>query len=125
MYIYILFSVKEPGSQLFYPFTQSSCSFSTEYRPLKDPRLTSLKRGTGGRSSFSGDVVTVFGATGFIGKYLCNKLGKIGCQVFIKTMIIGCWFLVILEGEGLHLRKLNYYKIIRHVLFPNFSWSFV
>lgn len=50
-------------------------------RPLKTTNLSALKRGTGGRSSFNGVVATVFGATGFIGRYVCNKLGKSGSQV--------------------------------------------
>lgn len=45
--------------------------------------LSSYKRGTGGRSSFNGIVATVFGCTGFIGRYVCNKLGKIGTQLIL------------------------------------------
>lgn len=32
---------------------------------------------SGGRSSISGLKVTIFGATGFTGRYIVNKLGKI------------------------------------------------
>lgn len=41
------------------------------------------KRGSGGRSSFSGIVATVFGATGFFGRYIVNRLGRVGSQVVV------------------------------------------
>lgn len=44
---------------------------------------TQLKRGTGGRSSFSGIVATVFGATGFYGRYIVNRLGRVGSQMVV------------------------------------------
>ncbi|CAG5120071.1 unnamed protein product, partial [Candidula unifasciata] len=53
---------------------------SSEKVPVK---LTAMKRGTGGRSSFSGIVATVFGATGYLGRHVCNSLGKIGSQLII------------------------------------------
>jgi len=68
-------------------------TYSTDVRTIKNPSLSALKRGTGGRSSFNGIVATVFGASGFVGRYVCNRLGKIGTQVmFMKTgsFIISC-----------------------------------
>lgn len=38
--------------------------------------------GPGGRSSVSGVVATLFGATGFLGRYVCNQLGRVGSTVF-------------------------------------------
>ncbi|XP_032668401.1 NADH dehydrogenase [ubiquinone] 1 alpha subcomplex subunit 9, mitochondrial [Odontomachus brunneus] len=63
--------------------TNSTRCYASEPRIIKNPTTASLKRGTGGRSSFNGIVCTLFGATGFVGRYVCNRLGKIGTQVII------------------------------------------
>lgn len=42
-----------------------------------------LQRGPGGRSSFSGQVVTVFGAGGFLGRHVVARLARTGAQVVI------------------------------------------
>ena len=41
------------------------------------------RAGPGGRSSVSGLTVTVFGATGFVGRYVVNRLGKMGSQIVV------------------------------------------
>ncbi|XP_075066313.1 NADH dehydrogenase [ubiquinone] 1 alpha subcomplex subunit 9, mitochondrial [Mixophyes fleayi] len=42
-----------------------------------------IPRGRPGRSAVSGIVATVFGATGFLGRYVVNRLGRLGSQVVI------------------------------------------
>ncbi|XVF21497.1 hypothetical protein REPUB_Repub12eG0095200 [Reevesia pubescens] len=42
-----------------------------------------VRKGTGGRSSVSGIIATVFGATGFLGRYLVQRLAKMGSQVLV------------------------------------------
>lgn len=61
-------------------YLKANCYSTDAPRTLKTTNLASLKRGTGGRSSFNGTVVTVFGCTGFVGRYVANKFGKIGSQ---------------------------------------------
>ncbi|KDR23820.1 NADH dehydrogenase [ubiquinone] 1 alpha subcomplex subunit 9, mitochondrial [Zootermopsis nevadensis] len=63
--------------------TYLHATYSTDVRTINNPSLSALKRGTGGRSSFNGIVATVFGATGFVGRYVCNRLGKIGTQLIL------------------------------------------
>ena len=49
--------------------------FDVTHRDQYD-NLAAYRRGRGGRSSFSGMVVTVFGASGVLGKAIVNRLGE-------------------------------------------------
>ncbi|KAF0550659.1 putative NADH2 dehydrogenase 40K chain [Gigaspora margarita] len=42
-----------------------------------------VKYGAGGRSSVSGHIATVFGCTGFLGRYIVSKLARQGTQVIV------------------------------------------
>lgn len=47
-----------------------------EVKPLSQLSETMLKM-HGGRASISGVTATVFGASGFVSRYLCNRLGTV------------------------------------------------
>uniref|UniRef100_A0ACB8EB86 39kDa subunit of ndufa9, NADH:ubiquinone oxidoreductase n=1 Tax=Sphaerodactylus townsendi TaxID=933632 RepID=A0ACB8EB86_9SAUR len=49
----------------------------------RDVHHSVIPHGKSGRSSVSGIVATVFGATGFLGRYVVGRLGRIGSQVII------------------------------------------
>lgn len=49
----------------------------------KEVNAYSAAKGTHGRSSNSGNTVTVFGANGMMGKIICNRLGKEGSQIIV------------------------------------------
>ncbi|KNC70152.1 hypothetical protein SARC_17325, partial [Sphaeroforma arctica JP610] len=55
-----------------------------------------VKHGRGGRVSVSGHTVTVLGATGQIGRYLVQRLGRIGTQMVIPY-----------RGDEMHFRHLR------------------
>ncbi|XP_060553075.1 NADH dehydrogenase [ubiquinone] 1 alpha subcomplex subunit 9, mitochondrial-like [Ruditapes philippinarum] len=67
---------------------------------------SNYKRGTGGRSSFNGNVVTIFGAKSCLGFHVVNKLAKVGTQVI-------CAY----RGDSYFLRDLKLMGDLGQVLF--------
>lgn len=68
--------------------TRAAATFPIiQRRSIQDVAIT--RTGTpiikvaGGRSSLGGHTATVFGATGFLGRYIVNRLARSGCTVVI------------------------------------------
>lgn len=64
-----------------------SISALPQRRYLQDIAITRtgkpILRTSGGRSSLGGHTATVFGATGFLGRYIVNRLARSGCTVVV------------------------------------------
>ncbi|CAF0967108.1 unnamed protein product [Adineta steineri] len=76
---------------------------------VKSLRLTDMRRGGGGRSSFSGIVATVFGAQGFVGGATVNRLAKEGSQIIVPY-----------RGDVYGLRELRVLGDLGQILFTPF-----
>jgi len=70
-----------PKSPLIAPVVARLYSSDVDVKFLDSLDTARMKRGKGFRSSFSGTVATVFGATGFLGKFVANRLGACGTQM--------------------------------------------
>ncbi|KAJ5544563.1 hypothetical protein N7535_007040 [Penicillium sp. DV-2018c] len=73
------------GSRPFAPLPRVQLQFQRNVH--QDVRITRtgkpILKVQGGRSSLGGHTATVFGATGFLGRYIVNKLARQGCTVVI------------------------------------------
>ncbi|KAI9710525.1 MAG: NADH-ubiquinone oxidoreductase 40 kDa subunit [Bogoriella megaspora] len=67
--------------------SQLTRSFSVSRPTFEDVAITRtgkpILKIAGGRSSLGGHTATVFGATGFLGRYIVNRLARSGCTVVV------------------------------------------
>ncbi|BDD55633.1 NADH-ubiquinone oxidoreductase 40 kDa subunit [Monascus purpureus] len=65
----------------------SRLQFQIQRRNIQDVAITRtgkpILKVPGGRSSLGGHTATVFGATGFLGRYIVNRLARQGCTVVV------------------------------------------
>lgn len=99
----------QAGPHLYGPVALQHFGYASEVTP-RELNTASMKRGRGGRSSFSGDVVTVFGANGFIGRAVSNRLGKNGSQMIFPY-----------RGEHYKMMKMKTVGDLGQVLFTPFE----
>eukprot|EP00897_Mesotaenium_endlicherianum_P000514 jgi/Mesen1/10463/ME000082S09966 len=75
-----------PGPQLTYQPSENSGCFNVDSKRTATSlavRSSVAAKGPGGRSSVSGIVAVVYGATGFLGRYIVQQLAKSGTQVVV------------------------------------------
>ena len=92
--------------------TTSRRSYSNEIEvqfSTPNPLSSALKRGTGGRSSFNGNVVTVFGARCPLGRVLVSNLTRRGTQVIVPY-----------RGDPMDVRDLKVSGDLGQVMFVPF-----
>lgn len=77
--------VQHTARELLLTCEQSKHDLTVLNQPKTNKAVPITRAGSpiGGRSSVSGHTVTVFGATGFLGRYLVSKLAKEGTQVIV------------------------------------------
>ena len=84
--------------------SMSGAPMSSDVRVRGQLNTAGMKRGRGGRSSFSGDVVTVFGSNGFIGTGIANR--SVIPFLSVRRSILGSTF-----EEACHAQNTERFKI--------------
>lgn len=72
--------------------------------------LAKMKKGPGYRSSFSGNVATVFGAGGMVGRSVMNRFGRNGTQIIVPY-----------RGDFYWLQRLRVVGDLGQILFTPFN----